>query len=140
MDTEIARATTQIASAYLRRSYTDVAKVPAIITDVARALQSARDGIPEPECPEGLPKPSKPAVPIARSIQPDFLICLEDGAKLKMLKRYLRSHFGLSPEEYRRRWKLPADYPMIAPDHSAARSLAAKAGGLGRKVGDGRAR
>jgi predicted transcriptional regulator len=73
-------------------------------------------------------------VPISRSIQQDFIVCLEDGAKLKMLKRYLRSRFDLSPDDYRRRWGLPADYPMVAPAYAARRSDFAKQIGLGKGV------
>ena len=75
----------------------------------------------------------KPAVPIKKSYSADYIICLEDGKKLKMLKRYLRSHFKMSPEEYRAKWNLPADYPMVAPSYAAKRSAFAKEIGLGKK-------
>jgi predicted transcriptional regulator len=74
----------------------------------------------------------KPAVPIKRSVNPDYIICLEDGKKLKMLKRYLRSNYTMTPEEYRAKWGLPADYPMVAPNYAAQRSEFAKKIGLGR--------
>lgn len=76
----------------------------------------------------------KPAVPISKSIQDDYIVCLEDGKKLKMLKRYLRSTYGLSPDDYRKRWGLPPDYPMVAPSYAARRSEFAKAIGLGKGV------
>ena len=78
-------------------------------------------------------KKRKPAVSIRRSVTPDFIVCLEDGKKLKMLKRHLRTTYGLSPEEYRAKWGLPADYPMVAPKYAAQRSAFAKKIGLGRK-------
>ena len=77
----------------------------------------------------------KPAVPVRKSIAADYLICLEDGKKFKSLKRHLRTHYDLSPEEYREKWGLPADYPMVAPNYSATRSRLAKDNGLGRKAG-----
>lgn len=76
----------------------------------------------------------KPAVPIAKSVQHDYIVCLEDGKKLKMLKRYLRSTYGMTPEDYRKRWSLPADYPMVAPAYAARRSEFAKKIGLGKGV------
>lgn len=82
---------------------------------------------------EGEATPKKPAVPVGKSITPDYLICLEDGRKLKMLKRHLRAVYGLTPEDYRRRWALPADYPMVAPNYSKKRSSFAKQIGLGRR-------
>jgi len=77
----------------------------------------------------------KPAVPIKKSVHPDYVICLEDGMKLKMLKRHLRASYDMSPDEYRQRWGLPADYPMVAPKYAAVRSALAKKIGLGRKAG-----
>jgi len=84
------------------------------------------------------PEKRKPAVPISKSVQHDHIICLEDGKKLKMLKRYLRSRYDLSPEEYRRRWGLPPEYPMVAPAYAARRSDFAKQIGLGRGVRRGK--
>jgi predicted transcriptional regulator len=80
-----------------------------------------------------IPEALSPAVPISKSITPDFLICLEDGRKLKMLRRYLRSRYSMTPEEYRERWNLPADYPMVAPNYAKLRSKHAKNIGLGKK-------
>jgi len=80
-------------------------------------------------------KPKKPAVSVRRSVLPDFIVCLEDGRKMKMLKRHLRTAYNLSPDEYRSRWGLPADYPMVAPNYAKRRSEFAKKIGLGRKAG-----
>jgi predicted transcriptional regulator len=81
------------------------------------------------------PEPAKPAVSVPRSVTPDYIVCLEDGKKLKMLKRHLRAAYDMSPEEYRAKWGLPADYPMVAPNYAAQRSAFAKKIGLGRKKG-----
>jgi len=80
------------------------------------------------------PQRQRPAVPISRSVQHDYIVCLEDGKKLKMLKRYLRSRYDMSPEDYRRKWGLPPDYPMVAPAYAERRSAFAKKIGLGRGV------
>jgi predicted transcriptional regulator len=84
--------------------------------------------------------PQRPAVPIRKSVAPEYIVCLEDGKKLKMLKRYLRSRYKLSPEEYRTKWSLPADYPMVAPNYAAQRSAFAKKIGLGHKPAGSRRR
>ena len=87
--------------------------------------------------PAGTPEPAeelKPAVPVRKSVAPDYIVCLEDGKKFKSLKRHLRTHYNLSPEEYREKWGLPNDYPMVAPSYSATRSRLAKDNGLGRKA------
>ena len=105
------------------------ADLPKLITDVHRALEQAAAGTGrEDEAAE-----AKPAVTIRRSITPDYLICLEDGKKFKSLKRHLRTHFNLSPEQYREKWGLPADYPMVAPNYATSRSKLAKNMGLGHK-------
>jgi predicted transcriptional regulator len=78
-------------------------------------------------------EPLKPAVPVKRSINPDYIVCLEDGKKFKSLKRHLRSQYGMTPEQYRDKWNLPADYPMVAPNYAAARSQLAKQMGLGQQ-------
>ena len=85
-------------------------------------------GPAEPE-----PEPQKPAVSIKKSVTPDYIICLDDGKKFKSLKRHLRTHYDLTPEDYRAKWGLPADYPMVAPNYAKARSMLAKKMGLGRK-------
>jgi predicted transcriptional regulator len=102
-----------------------------LISTVHGALQTLSD-VPAPAAAPT--ERQKPAVPISRSVQNDFVICLEDGKKLKMLKRYLRSRFDMSPEDYRRKWNLPPEYPMVAPAYAARRSDFAKQIGLGKGV------
>ncbi len=126
---ELLRLGADIVSAYVSRNAVPADAVPDIIRSVHGALESL--GRAAPAVPEERPKP---AVPIGRSVQHDFIVCLEDGKKLKMLKRYLRSRFDMSPDEYRRRWGLPPDYPMVAPAYAARRSDFAKKIGLGRGV------
>jgi predicted transcriptional regulator len=101
-----------------------------LIADVHAALKAL--GTEEVVIPA---EEKKPAVPVRKSVTPDYIICLEDGKKFKSLKRHLRTHYNLSPEEYREKWGLPADYPMVAPSYSATRSQLAKDNGLGRKAG-----
>ena len=126
---EILRLGSDIVSAYVSRNAVAADALPEII----RSVHQAMAGLTGVSPPAIEPRP-KPAVSIGRSIQNEFIICLEDGAKLKMLKRYLRSRFGLSPDDYRRRWGLPPDYPMVAPAYAARRSDFAKKIGLGRGV------
>jgi predicted transcriptional regulator len=98
-------------------------------------VHQALASLGEPIAPTAvLAERAKPAVPISKSVQNDFIVCLEDGKKLKMLKRYLRAQYDLSPEEYRRKWGLPPDYPMVAPAYAVRRSEFAKQIGLGRGV------
>jgi predicted transcriptional regulator len=126
---ELMRLGAEIVAAYVSRNSVPVDAVPDIIRSVHDALESLnREPAPAPEA-----RP-KPAVPVSKSVQHDFIVCLEDGKKLKMLKRYLRSRYDMSPEEYRRRWGLPPDYPMVAPAYAARRSDFAKQIGLGRGV------
>lgn len=123
------RMTTEIVASFVSNNKI----TPEQLTDLIRSVHRTMDGLssnPSDQSPE---KP-KPAVAIAKSIQDDYIVCLEDGKKLKMLKRYLRSTYNLSPDEYRRRWSLPADYPMVAPAYAARRSEFAKRIGLGRGV------
>ena len=126
---DMLRLSAEIVAAYVSRNPVQ----PGAISDVVRSVHDAITGLSRPVVAQAAQK-QRPAVPIARSIQPDYIVCLEDGAKLKMLKRYLRSRYDLSPEEYRRRWGLPADYPMVAPNYAARRSAFAKKIGLGRGV------
>ncbi len=119
-----------IVSAYVSRNAVSADAVPDIIRTVHQALTQLTGATLEPVVEE---RP-KPAVPVGRSVQHDYIVCLEDGKRLKMLKRYLRSRYNLSPEDYRRRWGLPADYPMVAPAYAARRSDFAKQIGLGRGV------
>ena len=130
---ELLRLGADIVSAYVSRNAVAADAVPDIIRSVHDALMGLGRDVPAP--PE---ERAKPAVPINRSIQNDFIICLEDGKKLKMLKRYLRSRFDMSPDDYRRRWGLPPDYPMVAPAYAARRSDFAKKIGLGRGVRRGK--
>jgi predicted transcriptional regulator len=130
---ELMRLGADIVAAYVSRNPVSADAVPEIIRSVYGALEGLNRG-PAATVDE---KP-KPAVPISRSIQHDYIVCLEDGKKLKMLKRYLRSRYDMSPEDYRRRWGLPADYPMVAPAYAARRSDFAKQIGLGRGVRRGK--
>jgi predicted transcriptional regulator len=117
---------TGIVSAYVRNNTLDTSELPDLIRNVHAALMDLSRGVETPA------EPPTPAVPVKRSIFKDYIICLEDGLKFKSLKRHLRSKYGLSPEEYRQKWGLPADYPMVAPGYSEKRSKLAKKMGLGR--------
>jgi predicted transcriptional regulator len=129
---DILRWSAEIVAAYVAQNNLPAAGVAELIRSVHGALTNI--GAPPPIVPER----RKPAVPVSRSVQHEFIVCLEDGKKLKMLKRYLRSHYDLSPEDYRRKWGLPADYPMVAPVYAARRSDFAKKIGLGRGVRRGK--
>jgi len=118
--------TTQIVAAHVGHNAVSPADVPVLIKSVHEALTSVGEAQVEEAPPE-------PAVPIRRSLHPDYLICLEDGRKLKMLRRHLRTAYNMSPEEYRAKWGLPADYPMVAPNYAKQRSELAKRIGLGRR-------
>jgi len=117
---------TEIVSAYVRNNAVDTGELPDLIRSVHRSLIELSGAEPAPEV-------QKPAVTVKKSIQHDYLVCLEDGMKFKSLKRHLRSKYDMSPEEYREKWGLPADYPMVAPGYSAQRSKLAKKMGLGRQ-------
>lgn len=119
----------EIVSAYVGHNALSVTDLPKLIAEVHNALKSLQGGT-QPVAPTEL----KPAVPVRKSIAPDYLICLEDGKKFKSLKRHLRTHYDLSPEQYREKWGLAADYPMVAPNYSETRSRLAKDNGLGRKA------
>jgi predicted transcriptional regulator len=126
---ELLRLGTGIVAAFVSRNAVPADALPEVIRTVHQALEGlSRDSAPVAE------ERPKPAVSIGRSVQHDFIVCLEDGKKLKMLKRYLRSRYNMSPEDYRKRWGLPADYPMVAPAYAARRSDFAKQIGLGRGV------
>jgi len=126
------RLAADIVAAYVANNTVSASTVPELIRTIH--LTVAGLGQPEPEAPTRASERPKPAVPISRSVQHDHIICLEDGKKLTMLKRYLRSRYDLSPEDYRRRWGLPHDYPMVAPAYAARRSDFAKQIGLGKGV------
>ncbi len=122
---ELLGLTAQIVSAHVSHNPVPASELPGLIQEVFRTLTGVGSRpAPEPERPQ-------PAVPIKKSITPGYLICLEDGKKLKMLKRHLKTSYNLSPEQYRERWGLPADYPMVAPDYAKHRSSLAKKIGLG---------
>src|SRR5580704_13107843 len=118
--------TTEIVAAFVSKNQTSTADLPALIQAVHRALSGISVSAPEPE-----PR-KEPAVPIRRSITPEHIVCLEDGKTFKSLKRHLRTKYDLSPEDYRAKWGLPKDYPMVAPNYAAARSALAKNMGLGK--------
>lgn len=126
---DVLRLSADVVAAYVAQNAITPAAIPALIRSVHETLSNL--GKAEPARPTEKPKP---AVPISRSIGEDYIICLEDGKKLKMLKRYLRSRYNMSPEEYRRKWGLPPEYPMVAPAYAARRSDFAKQIGLGRGV------
>lgn len=121
--------TAHIVSAFVSNNSVPMAELSALIADTHSALVDLGKEL-EPVKEERAP----PAVPIKRSITPEFLICLEDGKKFKSLKRHLRTAYDMTPEQYRARWGLPADYPMVAPAYAEARSQLAKKMGLGRKA------
>lgn len=125
--------TSEIVSSFVSNNPVTTENLPDVIRSVYRTV-SALSGASELKVDEKL----KPAVPVTKSVTEDFIVCLEDGRKLKMLKRYLRSRYNMSPDDYRRRWSLPADYPMVAPSYTERRSEFAKKIGLGKGVRKGR--
>lgn len=126
--------TSDIVAAHVSNNDVAVTDLPGLITSVYTALANLG------EAPVVEEMKLQPAVAVRNSVKPDYIVCLEDGKKLKMLKRYLRTNYNLSPEEYRARWGLPADYPMVAPNYAETRRDLAKKIGLGRKPGAGRPR
>ena len=125
---EIIDMTADIVSAYVGNNTVGASDLPDLIQQVHSALNGVTaEGAGRPQ------EPLKPAVSIKKSITPDYLICLEDGKKLKMLKRHLKTAYDMTPDDYRERWGLPSDYPMVAPNYAAQRSEFAKKIGLGRK-------
>lgn len=125
---ELVQLTADIVSAYVSNNAVVASDLPALIGDVYAALNRASARVAEPMREE-----LKPAVAVKKSVHADYIICLEDGKKFKSLKRHLRTHYNLSPEEYREKWGLPHDYPMVAPNYAAARSQLAKQMGLGTR-------
>jgi predicted transcriptional regulator len=125
--------TSDIVAAHVTNNRVEVADLPTLIQNVFGALQGLGASEPVEERPE-------PAVSIRASVKPDYLVCLEDGKKMKMLKRYLMTQYGMTPDQYRQRWNLPADYPMVAPEYAEKRRTLAKDIGLGRKPGQKRGR
>jgi predicted transcriptional regulator len=124
---EIIEMTADIVAAYVGHNSVSAGELPSLIQSVHRALAGVSSGT---EAVEAAPK--EPAVPIKRSITPDHLVCLEDGRKFKSLKRHLRTKYNMSPEDYRAKWGLAKDYPMVAPNYAKARSELAKQMGLGQ--------
>ena len=127
--TELVELTTEIVSAYVGANTVAASELPGVIETVYRALRGLA-GLTESAEPES----RAPAVPVKRSVTNEFIICLEDGKKFKSLKRHLRTRYAMTPEEYRAKWGLPHDYPMVAPNYAQARSDLAKRMGLGKKA------
>ncbi len=125
-ETSSLESVSKIVSAYVSKNSLPSGELPDLIMTVCEALEKPdRAALSPPE----------PAVPIKRSVKPEYVVCLEDGMKLKMLKRHLRTAYSMSPDEYRQKWGLASDYPMVAPEYAARRSELAKKIGLGRKAG-----
>jgi len=120
--------TAEIVSAYVSNNTVPAADIPALINQVHAALSrvSGKSG-------DGAGEPLKPAVSLKKSVTPEYIVCLEDGKKFKSLKRHLRTQYNMTPEQYREKWGLSADYPMVAPNYAAARSQLAKQMGLGQQ-------
>ena len=126
---ELVQLTADIVSAYVSNNKVGAGELGKLIEEVHSALQRAPNAQAEPE-----PEPREPAVSIRRSVTPDYIISLEDGRKFKSLKRHLKNTYNMTPDEYRAKWGLPRDYPMVAPNYAKARSELAKSMGLGRKA------
>jgi predicted transcriptional regulator len=134
MNETLITLTSDIVAAHVSNNSVAVDDLASLITNVYGALSGLGQAAPVVE------KAPEPAVSIRASVKPDHIVCLEDGKKLKMLKRHLMTHYNLTPEQYRQRWNLPADYPMVAPNYAAKRRDLAKKIGLGRKPGPRRGR
>jgi predicted transcriptional regulator len=120
--------TASIVSAYVSNNTVQATEMPALINQVHGALLRVAGGSMDSSA-----EPLRPAISVKRSITPDHVVCLEDGKKFKSLKRHLRTQYGMTPEQYREKWNLPPDYPMVAPNYAAARSQLAKQMGLGQQ-------
>lgn len=127
-DSNFIELTAQIVSAYVGNNTVAAGDIPALINQVHAALSrvSSKGG-------EAAAEPLKPAISVKRSVTPEYIVCLEDGKKFKSLKRHLRTQYNMTPEQYREKWGLSADYPMVAPNYAAARSQLAKQMGLGQQ-------
>jgi predicted transcriptional regulator len=125
-DSNLLELTAEIVSAHVSNNSVPLSDLPGLIQQVYATLAGV-GRVPAP------PEKPQPAVPVKKSVHPDYIICLEDGKKLKMLKRHLKTAYNLSPEQYRERWQLPPDYPMVAPNYAKHRSSLAKKIGLGTK-------
>ncbi len=129
LNDNLLRLTGEIVAAFVANNPVDSHAIPLLIRQVYETLQT----LGQPAAAAQGPQASNPAVPIKRSVTPDYIICLEDGKKLKMLKRHLKTAYDMSPDDYRERWGLPSDYPMVAPNYAKQRSRLAKDIGLGTK-------
>ena len=127
---EVIEMATDIVAAYVGNNALPASELPQLVTGVHAALSRVVGGADAEDT-----GPQEPAVAIKKSITPDYLVCLEDGRKFKSLKRHLRTKFDMSPDDYRRKWRLPPDYPMVAPNYAKARSALAKKMGLGQRRG-----
>jgi predicted transcriptional regulator len=127
---ELLSLTADIVAAHVGHNRVTVSELPELIAKVHGALSGLGQ-----EAVSSAVTEQKPAVSIRSSVKPDYIVCLEDGKKLTMLKRYLQTNYGMTPQQYRAKWKLPADYPMVAPNYAEKRRTLAKAIGLGRKSG-----
>lgn len=129
MTETIITLTADIVAAHVSNNSVAVSDLPTLISNVHTALAGLGGGSPVPEVR------AEPAVSVRASVKPDYIVCLDDGKKLKMLKRHLMTHYGMTPDEYRAKWGLPADYPMVAPNYAEQRRKLAVKIGLGRKPG-----
>ncbi len=127
-DSSYLELTANIVSAYVSNNPVPSAEIPALISQVHSALKRVMGGQVTAAA-----EPLKPAVPVKRSVTPEYIVCLEDGLKFKSLKRHLRTRYNMTPDQYREKWSLPADYSMVAPNYAAARSQLAKQMGLGQQ-------
>ena len=128
---DLLRMVTDVVAAYVGKNTVSASQLPDLINTIYGSLSSLESGHVDIKS-----ETLKPAIPIKKSITADYIICLEDGKKLKMLKRHLRTTYNMTPDEYRAKWGLPQDYPMVAPNYAAQRSEFAKKIGLGRKAGE----
>ena len=133
-DTDLLELTAELVSAYVARNAVPVNELPALMQSIHDTL--FRMGDPAPPADEAKPEELKPAVPIRKSVTDDYLISLETGQKFKSLKRHLMTAHNMTPQQYREKWGLPKDYPMVAPAYAKSRSALAKTLGLGRKFGE----
>jgi predicted transcriptional regulator len=131
---ELLRMTAEVVAAYVSNNTLPTSQLAEVISAVYSSLRTL-----EGQVTQAQPEPLKPAVPIRKSITPEYLICLEDGKKLKMLKRHLRSTYNMTPDDYRAKWGLQPDYPMVAPNYARERSRLAKEIGLGTRARRARA-
>ena len=131
MEANLIELTGQLVAAYVSRNVVPVSDLPTLISTVHQSLTNL--GKPQEQAEPAADL--KPAVPVKKSVTPEYIVCLEDGKKLKMLKRHLATSYGLTPDEYRAKWGLPSDYPMAAPNYAKSRSEMAVKIGLGRRAG-----